>query len=210
MHQAFAALCGLPDTARAVEASNAAWNELVDRKNGIIKLFSPPFSEEKSSQRPGYVMAYPEGVRENGGQYTHAAVWYCLSCFRLGQNKRAFQLLNMLDPAAKSSRFGREPYFMTADIYTNPGCYGRGGWSLYTGAAAWYWKCIFEGLFGAKVRKGKLVLSPNLPPEFSGAQMKLKLCGTEISLRFIFADKGKSEETSVPLDGSRHEVQVFY
>ena len=208
--QAFAALCGLPDTARAVAASNTAWNELVDRKNGIIKLFSPPFAEEKSRQRPGYVMSYPEGVRENGGQYTHAAVWYCLSCFKLGQNKRAFQLLNMLNPAAKSSRFGREPYFMTADIYTNPDCYGRGGWSLYTGAAAWYRKCIFEGLFGAEVRKGRLILSPNLPPEFSGAVMKLKLKDTEITLRFIFTDRRKAEETAVPLDGGKHDVQVFY
>ena len=208
--QAFAALCGLPDTARAVAASNAAWNELVDRKNGIIKLFTPSFSEEKSRQRPGYVMAYPEGVRENGGQYTHAAVWYCLSCFRLGQSKRAFQLLNMLNPAAKSSRFGREPYFMTADIYTNPGCYGRGGWSLYTGAAAWYYKCIFEGLFGARVRGGKLTLSPNLPPEFSGARMKLRLGGTEIDLHFIFAEVGKPVEAVVPLDGKKYELQIFY
>ena len=208
--QAFAALCGLPDTARAVAASNAAWNELVDRKNGIIKLFSPPFAEEKSHQRPGYVMAYPEGVRENGGQYTHAAVWYCLSCFKLGQSKRAFQLLNMLDPASKTSRFGREPYFMTADIYTNPSCYGRGGWSMYTGAAAWYWRCIFEGLFGAKVRKGKLVLSPQLPPEFSGAIMKVKLNNTDITLHFIFTDRGKPAETTVPLDGKRYDLQIFY
>ena len=208
--QAFAALCGLPDTARAVTASNAAWNELVDRKNGIIKLFSPPFAEEKTEQRPGYVMAYPEGVRENGGQYTHAAVWYCLSCFKLGQSKRAFQLLNMLDPAAKTSRFGREPYFMTADIYTNPGCYGRGGWSLYTGAAAWYWKCIFEGLFGARVKKGKLILSPNLPPEFSGAKMKVKLNGTEVNMHFVFTDRKKPAETTIPLDGKKYDVQVFY
>ena len=208
--QAFAALCGLPDTARAVAASNAAWNELVDRKNGIIKLFTPPFAEEKSSQRPGYVMAYPEGVRENGGQYTHAAVWYCLSCFKLGQSKRAFQLLNMLNPAAKTSRFGREPYFMTADIYTNPSCYGRGGWSMYTGAAAWYWKCIFEGLFGAKVRKGKLTLSPNLPPEFSGATMKLRLNGTDITLHFNYTDGGKAVETAVPLDGKNYDLQVYY
>ena len=208
--QAFAALCGLPDTARAVTASNSAWNELVDRKNGIIKLFTPPFAEEKTRQRPGYVMAYPEGVRENGGQYTHAAVWYCLSCFKLGQNKRAFQLLNMLNPASKSSRFGREPYFMTADIYTNPGCYGRGGWSMYTGAAAWYWKCIFEGLFGAKVRKGKLILSPDLPPEFSGAMMKVRLNNTEVKLHFIFTDRSKPTETVVPLDGKKYDLQVFY
>ena len=116
----------------------------------------------------------------------------------------------MLNPASKSSRFGREPYFMTADIYTNPGCYGRGGWSMYTGAAAWYWKCIFEGLFGAKVRKGKLVLSPDLPPEFSGAMMKVRLNNTEVKLHFIFTDRSKPTETVVPLDGKKYDLQVFY
>ena len=200
--QAFAALCGLPDTARVVTASNTAWEQLVDKKNGIIKLFNPPFSNENTAEDPGYVKSYPLGVRENGGQYTHGAVWYCLSCFELGQNKRAFELLNMLNPAYKDERFGREPYFMTADIYTNPHCYGRGGWSMYTGAAAWYWKCIFEGLFGAEIDGGKITFSPRLPAEFDGAKMKIKIGGAEINVTFKYKGNGGTP-VSFTLDGAK-------
>lgn len=217
--QAFAALCGLPDTGRVVTASNTAYEQLVDRKNGIIKLFTPPFdnsadnkaeistksknenkSENKNDGRdgerehdPGYVKSYPIGVRENGGQYTHGAVWYCISCFELGQNKRAFELMNMLNPSYRDSRFGREPYFITADIYTNPNCYGRGGWSMYTGAAAWYWKCIFEGLFGVTVRGEVIIFNPRLPAEFDGAGMKIKMNGGEVNVSFKYKGKGVNE-----------------
>lgn len=201
--QAFSVLCGLPDTAKCVEALNTAWDLLVDKKNGIIKLFTPAFSEESSNQRPGYVMSYPEGVRENGGQYTHAAVWYCLACFKAGQKERGIALLNMLNPAYKGESFGREPYFMTADIYTNPECYGRGGWSMYTGAAAWYWRCILEGLFGVCVKKGKLHIKANLPPEFSGAEVTV--AGTKI--KFTYADGAESEETVAEVGG---ETEVVY
>lgn len=161
--QAFSVLCGLPDASRCETALNTAYNKLLDEENGIIKLFSPPFSPEKSKQKPGYVMYYPEGLRENGGQYTHAAVWYCLACFKMGQRERGVRLLKMLDPTKKPPAFGREPYFITADIYTNPHCYGRGGWSMYTGAAAWYWKCIFEGLLGGEMKKGKVKFAGALP-----------------------------------------------
>lgn len=203
--QAFAALCGLPDTARVVTASNTAWEQLVDKKNGIIKLFGPPFDNEKSEEDPGYVKSYPIGVRENGGQYTHGAVWYCMSCFELGQNKRAFDLLNMLNPAYKDERFGREPYFMTADIYTNPHCYGRGGWSMYTGAAAWYWKCIFEGLFGAEINGNKITFNPRLPAEFDGAKMKIRIGGGEVNVSFRYKGKGN---TSAPVGVRLDEAEV--
>ena len=208
--QAFAALCGLPDTDRTVIASNTAYNELVDEKNGIIKLFSPAFSPERTDKRPGYVLYYPEGIRENGGQYTHGAVWYCLSCFKLGQDKRAFRLLQMLDPSKKGEKFGREPYFMTADIYTNPHCYGRGGWSMYTGAAAWYWRCIFEGLFGAEIKRGKLHLSPRLPAEFDGSVLKIEAGGSKLTLRFVYDEKKKPETVEIDLDGQEREIEVKY
>lgn len=297
--QAFAVLAELPDGDRNITALNSAWDRLVDKKAGIIKLFTPPFTEENTmsraeaekekgkigekgekdgkkseaakqngerilSQRPGYVMSYPEGVRENGGQYTHGAVWYCLACFKAGQKERAYELLNMLNPALKGERewdykesykrekereldsilsampgregaeiseaagftdnageggeetadqkeenrvilypdknFGREPYFMTADIYTNPQCYGRGGWSMYTGAAGWYWKCIFEGLLGAVMKKGRLSFKPNLPPELDGTVLKMRLNGKNISVRFSYAG-GKNKETAIGEEG---------
>lgn len=273
--QAFSVLCELPDGDRCVTALNSAWDRLVDKKAGIIKLFTPPFTEEAAkepmenkegktpipSQRPGYVMSYPAGVRENGGQYTHGAVWYCLACFKAGQKERAFQLLNMLNPALKSDsggeyresykkekektlnsilnnitgeereaaqgkseaaqseksgldaaysypdeNFGREPYFMTADIYTNPQCYGKGGWSMYTGAASWYWKCIFEGLFGAKLKKGRLYFSPNLPKEFDGASMKLRLNGKNYNITFKYTDE-KTSETAVGENGGETVIR---
>lgn len=209
--QAFAALCGLPDTKRVVTASNTAWEQLVDRKNGIIKLFTPPFDNDSESGRdPGYVRSYPIGVRENGGQYTHGAVWYCISCFELGQNKRGFELLNMLNPSYKDGKFGREPYFMTADIYTNPHCYARGGWSMYTGAAGWYWKCIFEGLFGVKVRGNTVSFAPRLPAEFDGASVRIKISGGEINATFRYKGKGENEVKVGLEKGVVKEVEVGF
>ena len=209
--QAFAALCGLPDTKRAVIASNTAWERLVDKKNGIIKLFAPPFDNgAEIGQDPGYVKSYPIGVRENGGQYTHGAVWYCISCFELGQNKRGFELLNMLNPSYKDERFGREPYFITADIYTNPHCYGRGGWSMYTGAAAWYWKCLFEGLFGIRIKGNVVSFSPRLPAEFDGASVKIRVGGGEINATFRYTGKGENEVKAGLEKGIVKEVEVGF
>lgn len=242
------------------------------KEGGDIKSERSKKSAEKSkekalSPRPGYVMSYPEGVRENGGQYTHGAVWYCLACFKAGQKERAYRLLNMLNPALKTEdggeykenyraekekavetilsnilsqggvenaegltaaeteitekaaalsdqsipqypdkSFGREPYFMTADIYTNPQCYGRGGWSMYTGAASWYWKCIFEGLFGAEIKKGRLSFKPNLPRELDGTEMSVRLGGNTLKLHFKYTE-GKTKETAV---GSEGEFEVRY
>ena len=199
--QAFAALAELPDTARTVTASNSAWELLTDKESGIIKLFTPAFTDDNTEEscRPGYVQSYPEGIRENGGQYTHAAVWYCMSCFKLGQWERGFQLLNMLNPAYKGDEFGREPYFITADIYTNPHCYGKGGWSMYTGAAGWYYKCILECFFGIEIKGDKLTVSPNLPPEDSGSKITLNFSGVKIELEFVYSRGAKPEKREISL-----------
>ena len=199
--QAFAALAELPDTARTVTASNSAWELLTDKESGIIKLFTPAFTDDNTEEscRPGYVQSYPEGIRENGGQYTHAAVWYCMSCFKLGQWERGFQLLNMLNPAYKGDEFGREPYFITADIYTNPHCYGKGGWSMYTGAAGWYYKCILECFFGIEIKGDKLTVSPNLPPEYSGSKITLTFSGVKIELEFVYSRGAKPEKREISL-----------
>ena len=183
--QAFAALCGLPDTGRVVTASNTAYEQLVDRKNGIIKLFTPPFDNSADNKAEISTKSKNENRSENKNDGRDGE--------RLGQNKRAFELMNMLNPSYRDSRFGREPYFITADIYTNPNCYGRGGWSMYTGAAAWYWKCIFEGLFGVTVRGEVIIFNPRLPAEFDGAGMKLKMNGGEVNVTFKYKGKGVNE-----------------
>ncbi len=143
--QAFAALANLPDKEKTKSALDNAYKQLVDEKNRIIKLFTPAFGEEIAPETdPGYVKSYPEGVRENGGQYTHAAVWLALAFLRFGDRARAKKLAEMLSPCARGEIFGNEPYYMTADIYANPQAYGRGGWSIYTGAAGWYYLLLGE------------------------------------------------------------------
>ena len=145
--QAFAELAGLPDKAKRASALSEALRRLYDEKHGIIKLFDPPFFPG-SKDDPGYVRGYPEGIRENGGQYTHAAVWLALAFLRSGDRQTAEKLIQALNPAERGSEYKNEPYFMSADIYTNPECYGRAGWSMYTGSAAWYYRLLGEA-YGA-------------------------------------------------------------
>lgn len=141
--QAFSVLSDIPDREKRSSALKSAYDKLVDEENGVIKLFDPPFMSD-SEDDPGYVKSYPEGIRENGGQYTHAAVWLALAFLRNNDKETAKRLINMLNPAARGSEFMNEPYYMTADIYTNPLSYGRGGWSAYTGSAAWYYMLLRE------------------------------------------------------------------
>lgn len=141
--QAFAALADLPDREKRDSALNNAYRELVDEQNRLIRLFTPAF-EPNDEEDPGYVKSYPAGVRENGGQYTHAAIWLALAFLRSGDKVTARRLADFLNPAKRGESFKNEPYYMTADIYTNPAALGRGGWSVYTGAAAWYYLLLKE------------------------------------------------------------------
>jgi cyclic beta-1,2-glucan synthetase len=166
--QAFAVLAEMPDSARVNEAMNSALRELYDADNRIIKLFTPPFNRNESDnvprdgvspsrggdaqkakvspelKDPGYVQSYPPGVRENGGQYSHAAVWLALACHRLGMKDKARELVMAMSPANRPESYKTEPYYLAADIYTNPKAYGRGGWSIYTGSAGWYYRVLNE------------------------------------------------------------------
>ncbi len=148
LSQAFAELAGLPDREKRASALKTAYEKLYDKRSRIISLFTPPYSED-SAEDPGYVRGYPEGIRENGGQYTHAAVWLALAFLRSGDRATAIELADALDPAERGAAYKNEPYFMSADIYTNPECFGRGGWSMYTGSAAWYYRLLDELYGGA-------------------------------------------------------------
>lgn len=147
--QAFATLAGLPDKAKNESALRYAKDKLVDPERRIISLFIPPFERGKTAENAGYIASYPKGIRENGGQYTHAAIWLALAFLRAGDRETAKTLADYLNPAERGKEFRNEPYYMTADIYTNPECIGRGGWSLYTGAAAWYW-ILLDELYGGE------------------------------------------------------------
>ena len=147
--QAFAVLADLPDESRKNSALKSAEEQLADYRNKLIKLFTPPFARGTSWQEPGYVESYPEGVRENGGQYTHAAVWLALAFYRAGKKEKARELALMLAPMGRGDEYKTEPYYMAADIYTNSQAYGRGGWSIYTGSAGWYFYLLRE-IFGGE------------------------------------------------------------
>ena len=163
--QSWAALAG--DREQARPAVRAALDRLFDRSAGVVKLFDPPFNG--GEQDPGYIQGYVPGVRENGGQYTHAAVWLALACFRLDMPEEGREILAALLPERKDPTVYRaEPYVIAADVYANPAHLGRGGWSWYTGAAGWFYRTAMEEMLGFRLRAGRLFLEPVLPGDWPG------------------------------------------
>ncbi len=157
--QSFAELSGFGT--RSGEALEKAVNVLYDGPGKPVRLFDPPFDGKEA---PGYIRSYLPGVRENGGQYTHAAVWLAAALLRHGRTEEGWSVLRSLLPSDKPPRTYRaEPYVLAADVYTAEGMYGRAGWSWYTGAAGWYFRTVFEELLGIKFKNGAPSVSPSLP-----------------------------------------------
>jgi cyclic beta-1,2-glucan synthetase len=173
--QAWAWLAGGGDPGHAAQALDSAWTHLVRPGEGLVLLFDPPF--DKMEPTPGYIRGYPPGVRENGGQYTHGAMWLAMALARSGDGRRAVEILRMLDPVEHARdvegvwRYGVEPYVVAADVYHAPGHVGQGGWSWYTGSAAWMYRAWVEEVLGLKVRGGTLRLDPVIPPEWPGFRL---------------------------------------
>ncbi len=170
--QSWAWLSGAADPERAEQALESAWRHLVRQDEGLVLLFEPPFDTAEPS--PGYIKGYPPGVRENGGQYTHAAIWMAMAMARKGDGERAAQLLRMLNPiehardAAAVWHYGVEPYVVAADVYRLPGRIGQGGWSWYTGSAAWMYRAWVEEVLGLQVRGGQMRINPVIPAVWPG------------------------------------------
>jgi len=144
--QCFASLCDMPDKARVSRALSTAWACLVDEEHGVVRLLREPFPH--GGKRAGYINDYPPGVRENGGQYTHAAVWLCMALQKEGRHDEARRVLDLLNPAvfcqdpARMAAYRAEPYFLAGDVSGAPGAAGRAGWTLYTGAAGWMMQAL--------------------------------------------------------------------
>jgi len=178
-----------PRSARNNKALRAAMRELADHEAGIMRLLWPPF--DKGAHDPGYIMAYPPGVRENGGQYSHAAAWLGLALARTGQGQQAHQIFDMLNPVshslddAQAELYRTEPYAVAADIFSVGELRGRGGWSWYTGAAAWTWRLAVEGILGLTLSNGKLHIAPSLPDEWDGYEACLRRGGGTIRLKVV-------------------------
>jgi cyclic beta-1,2-glucan synthetase len=165
--QSWGVISGAADPVRAARAMAAVDEQLILEQAKLALLFTPPF--DKTPLEPGYIKGYPPGIRENGGQYTHAATWSIFAFASLGQGDRAGQLFSMLNPInhartrAQVHRYKVEPYVVAADIYSVAPHVGRGGWTWYTGSAGWMYRAGMEAILGLRVRGASLTLSPCIP-----------------------------------------------
>jgi cellobiose phosphorylase len=165
--QSWSALAGIGDAARSDRALDAVLQHLVDADAGVVKLFTPAF--DKSPLDPGYIKGYVPGVRENGGQYTHAAVWLAMALARRGRTEDAWRIARMLNPLQHTGdgdalhRYRLEPYVIAADVYSAEGHLGRGGWSWYTGSAGWMYRLLVESLLGLRREGNTLSFAPCIP-----------------------------------------------
>ena len=179
--QSWSAISGVAKPQRMAEAMDAVLKYLVNRNEGIIKLLTPPF--DNGNLQPGYIKGYVPGVRENGGQYTHAAAWVVLAFTKLGMGDIAGELFHMLNPvnhtrtSIEYSRYKGEPYVVAADVYGEKPHTGRGGWTWYTGAAGWLYKVGIENIIGFKKKGNKLYIEPCIPHNWSSFEIKYRTSG---------------------------------
>jgi len=184
-------------------AMNSAEDRLVDKEHGLIKLLDPPF--DKSTMDPGYIKGYVPGVRENGGQYTHSAVWLIMALAKMKNAKRAWELLALINPvnhgrnAQEAALYKVEPYVMAGDVYAVDPHTGRGGWTWYTGSAGWMYNLITESLLGLKLEGSKLHFEPCVPPEWTTVKINYKHGST--SYNIIITQKQGHESMKVSMDG---------
>jgi cellobiose phosphorylase len=206
--QSWSVLSGAGEPVLARQAMEALYRHLVNREHGLIKLLAPPFNS--SAMNPGYIKGYVPGVRENGGQYTHSAIWSIMAFAGMGDGERAWKLFNMISPIHHGSTaegvatYRVEPYVMAADVYAVSPHQGRGGWTWYTGAAGWTYRLLLESLLGLEVKGSKLCLRPCLPLGWSGYTLRYRYLQTlyVISVQPVLTEE---EAGNVLLDGKPQE-----
>ena len=205
--QSWAWLSGAADSARANQALDSAWKHLVREDEGLVLLFEPPF--DKMIPSPGYIKGYPSGVRENGGQYTHAAVWLAMAMARRGEGTRAADMMRMLNPIEHARnpdevwRYGIEPFVAAADVYRLPGRIGRGGWSWYTGSAALMYRAWLEELLGLHVRGETMWFAPVIPGKWEGFQLSYRHGEAMYEIRVENPEQCERGVSWVEMDGQR-------
>jgi cyclic beta-1,2-glucan synthetase len=205
--QSWAWLSGAAAPARADKALESAWKHLVRQDQGLVLLFEPPFNTSEPS--PGYIKGYPPGVRENGGQYTHAALWMAMAMARKGDGQRAVELLRMLNPIEHSRDakaawdYGIEPYVVAADVYRLPGRIGHGGWSWYTGSAAWMYRAWIEEVLGLQIRGNLMQVRPVIPGSWPGFSINYRHGETIYAIRVENPDGCQRGVAWVEMDGKR-------
>jgi cyclic beta-1,2-glucan synthetase len=200
--QSWAVLSGAGDPARVRAALDAVDRRLVRRDAGLVQLFDPPF--DRSPLDPGYIKGYIPGVRENGGQYTHAAIWTTMAFAHLGEHERAWELFTLLNPVhqggtpARIATYKVEPYVVAADVYAVAPHTGRGGWTWYTGSAGWMYRLLVETLLGANLEGEWLRLAPRMPAAWTTYKIHYRYRHT---VYHITLTRHATEATGLSLDG---------
>ena len=226
--QSWAVISGAANPERAAFAMAAVERELIRPQDGVALLFTPPF--DKTPLDPGYIKGYPPGVRENGGQYTHAALWSVLALAKLGEGDKATSLFSLLNPInhartrADVHRYKVEPYVVSADIYAVAPHVGRGGWTWYTGSAGWMQRAGIEGILGLRIRGTSLHLDPCIPKAWPGfgvvfryrsARYEIQVenprgVSGRIQLAILDGETLPENKAGIPLtdDGATHQIRI--
>jgi cyclic beta-1,2-glucan synthetase len=205
--QSWAIISGAADQQRAKQALEAAVNQLVREEDKLVLLFTPPF--DKSKPNPGYIMGYPPGVRENGGQYTHGSLWLAMALARQGDGDRAAWLLRILNPIEHAKepeevqRYIVEPYVVAADVYSLHGRVGQGGWTWYTGSAGWMYRVWIEEVLGLKLRGNRLRIEPVIPSSWERFTLHYRRGETHYEINVENPDQVSTGVIWIELDGQR-------
>ncbi|MGI6084670.1 MAG: GH36-type glycosyl hydrolase domain-containing protein [Acetivibrionales bacterium] len=225
--QSWSIISGAAKEERALKALQSAWQYLVVEEEGVSLLLTPPFN--KTNKNPGYIKRYYPGIRENGGQYTHGAVWLAIAAAMAGDKNKAYALFSMLNPILSTAnkkdalKYGKEPYVMTADIWYNQYYAGRGGWSWYTGSAGWMYQGLVNWFLGIRKEGDRLVIDPAVPPGFGEYTIIYRYNtsfytiniaagnDTEKSERKVIINGVRTDGNGIDLvdDGKTYEIDVF-
>lgn len=204
--QSWAVISGVADAQRAAQAMAAIERELIDNDDGLALLFTPPF--DHVAHDPGYIKAYPPGIRENGGQYTHAAAWSVIALARLAEGAKAADLFWQLNPInhartrAELRRYKVEPYVIAADVYASPHHVGHGGWTWYTGSAGWMQRAGLESILGLQYEGSSLHIDPCIPNSWSGFEIRLRRGSAQLHIRVANPDGVTRGVAHARMDGT--------
>jgi len=203
--QSWSVISSLGDEERSKIALKSVENYLINEEEGIIALLTPPFDDIDLD--PGYIKSYVPGVRENGGQYTHAAAWLIKAFAMLGDGNKAYNLFRLINPINHSrsliecAKYKVEPYAVAADVYTNPQHIGRGGWTWYTGSAGWMYRVGLEDILGFRVEKDKLFIDPCIPKDWEGYGIRYVYGDTVYNIEVKNTGKVNRGVSSITADG---------
>jgi len=203
--QSWALLSSAVPRRLAERALDSVRARLIDRQNRLLQLLSPPF--DKSDQDPGYIKGYPPGIRENGGQYTHAAVWALMAVAKTGNGDEASELFHMLNPINHTrtpdavAKYRTEPYVLDGDVYARPPHAGRGGWSWYTGSAGWLYRAALEHILGLRGRGDHFTMTPCVPSSWTNFSITWRHRGATYQIEVNNPDRVWTGVLSAEMDG---------